>query len=61
MLFQGSGCGGQVKALALVALIAAAVKIPLPSSLFGERRPVIAMRLRSWKLSPRMAYPSSEE
>jgi hypothetical protein len=61
MLFQGGGCGGQVKALALVALIAAAVKIPLPTSLFGERRPVIAMRLRSWKLSPRMAYPSSEE
>ncbi len=36
MLAHSSGMGGQVKALALVALLRAAVTIPLPSSLFGE-------------------------
>jgi hypothetical protein len=51
MLFQGSGCGGQIKALALAALTAAAVKIPLPSSLFGDlrrgnARPAAAARIR---------------
>lgn len=51
MLFQESGCGGQIKALALVAVIAASIKIPLRSSLFCDlrrnaARPVYAIRLR---------------
>lgn len=36
MLFQKSGCGGQVKAVALLAIIRAAVTVPMPSSLFNE-------------------------
>ncbi len=36
MLVQSAGAGGQIKAIALLAIIAAAAAIPLPSSLFGE-------------------------
>jgi hypothetical protein len=36
MLFQKSGCGGQLKAVALLAIIRAAVTVPMPSSLFDE-------------------------
>jgi hypothetical protein len=36
IIAKGIGCGGQVKALALMALMHAAITIPMPSSLFRE-------------------------
>jgi hypothetical protein len=36
LIFRSVGFGGQVKALALVAIVVAALRNPLPSSLFGD-------------------------